>query len=276
MSKLFKLKEWVTVPDAAKNLSIVFGEDVTEADVLRLALDGHLKLSVNFVNHAVARSAKWIPRAEYTELIELERALGKISQTSGKPILKYGERVMPIEGVWDLAMIGAERLDVEHQYQLMTGGAPVTLVNIDGTFVTSYDGQIYQLLTHYDDNPYCNSEEQKKSRAKKSLYDPDNYFTAGGLPEDGVIVVRTTMLREFEQAINDKPASTEKPLTTTERNTLLTVIAALCDYSAIDPKARGAAQQIANLTQEIGAAITDDTIRNVLAKIPSAVEARKK
>ena len=50
MKKLLKLREWLTVPEAAGHLSILFGEDVTEADVLRLALDGHLTLSVNFVN----------------------------------------------------------------------------------------------------------------------------------------------------------------------------------------------------------------------------------
>jgi hypothetical protein len=42
MGKLFNLKEWLTVADAARHLTIVFGEDVTEADVLRLALDERL------------------------------------------------------------------------------------------------------------------------------------------------------------------------------------------------------------------------------------------
>ncbi len=54
-SKLFKLKEWLTIPETAKNLSITFGEEVTEADVLRLGLDKHLKLSVNFPNYAYAK-----------------------------------------------------------------------------------------------------------------------------------------------------------------------------------------------------------------------------
>ncbi|MHB9100341.1 MAG: hypothetical protein ACYC2E_02320 [Sulfuricella sp.] len=48
MRKLDKLKKWLTIVDAARYLSIAFDEDVSEADVLRLALDGHLKLSVNF------------------------------------------------------------------------------------------------------------------------------------------------------------------------------------------------------------------------------------
>jgi hypothetical protein len=40
LKKLPKLKDWLTVPDAARHLSILFGDDVSEADVLRLALDG--------------------------------------------------------------------------------------------------------------------------------------------------------------------------------------------------------------------------------------------
>jgi hypothetical protein len=58
MSRLFKLKEWINVGDAAKRLSALFEENVTAADVLRLALDGHLKLSINFVNNAKARGGK--------------------------------------------------------------------------------------------------------------------------------------------------------------------------------------------------------------------------
>jgi hypothetical protein len=68
----------------------------------------------------------------------------------------------------------------------------------------------------------------------------------------------------------------DKPLKTTERNTLLTIIAALCDYSAIDLKERGVAVQIAKMTEEIGATVTDDTVRKMLEKIPDALEARMK
>lgn len=41
---LFQLKAWLSLEEAAKHLTIVFGENVTEIDVLRLGLDGHLKL----------------------------------------------------------------------------------------------------------------------------------------------------------------------------------------------------------------------------------------
>ena len=39
MKKLLKLKQWLTVADAAHHLGILFGEDVSEADVLRLEGD---------------------------------------------------------------------------------------------------------------------------------------------------------------------------------------------------------------------------------------------
>jgi hypothetical protein len=47
--KLAKLKEWFAVPDAARYLSARLDETVNDSDVLRLALDGHLKLSVRFL-----------------------------------------------------------------------------------------------------------------------------------------------------------------------------------------------------------------------------------
>lgn len=72
------------------------------------------------------------------------------------------------------------------------------------------------------------------------------------------------------------PAVTDKPLTTKERRTLLTIIAALCDYSAIKHQERGAASQIAKLTEAIGAPVTDDTVRTVLARVSDALEARMK
>ncbi len=64
MSKLLNLKQWLTIKDAARHLSILFGEDVGEADILRLGLDKKLQLSVNLVNHATVKRQKIIPISE--------------------------------------------------------------------------------------------------------------------------------------------------------------------------------------------------------------------
>lgn len=71
-------------------------------------------------------------------------------------------------------------------------------------------------------------------------------------------------------------AMVDKGMTTTERNTLLTIIAALCKYEGLDPQGRGAAQRIMEMTDDLGAHVDDGTIRTALAKIPVAVETRMK
>lgn len=58
--RLFDLKKWLTLEDAAHHLSVLFGEEVAVADVLRLALDGHLVLSINLVNKTLARAGRLV------------------------------------------------------------------------------------------------------------------------------------------------------------------------------------------------------------------------
>ncbi len=68
----------------------------------------------------------------------------------------------------------------------------------------------------------------------------------------------------------------DKTLGKRERDTLLTIIAAFCKYESLDLKERGLAARIAQMTQDLGAPVTDDTIRSVLGQIPGAVESRMK
>ncbi len=88
----------------------------------------------------------------------------------------------------------------------------------------------------------------------------------------GMIAEKNALLGERDSL----RAMVDRAMTTTERNTLLTIIAALCDYSDIKLQERGAASKIVKMTEEIGAPVTDDTIRNVFGKIPDALESRKK
>ncbi len=56
MSKLFNLKKWVTLDDAAKRLSMTFNEEVKVKDLLQFGLNGHLTLSVDFPNKASGKN----------------------------------------------------------------------------------------------------------------------------------------------------------------------------------------------------------------------------
>jgi hypothetical protein len=80
---------------------------------------------------------------------------------------------------------------------------------------------------------------------------------------------------EAEEGLQDGSGGA-KPLGKRERDTLLTIIAAFCKFESYDLKERGLATKIAQLTQDLGAPVSDDTIRAVLAQIPDAVESRMK
>lgn len=334
MSKLFKLKEWLSVADTARHLTIAFGEEVTEADVLRLALDGHLQLSVNFVNHAQARCGQIIPWEETEWLLvpPLVKASTKNEDQESIPdnrrktppklqtlwekaplheregllpilrslnidderYLKLSNEVVTITGVWDLSMIGNEQLDIEHAYQNLTGGPAVTLQGIDGAFVHKSDKQMYQLQEDFDDNEYQSgstaqleqlkakivNEDIEKSEAerllkqhkearKKFLKERESqpklsrYFPAGGLPKDSVLVVRTEALRDFERKVTETPEqSVEKPISTTERNSLLTIIGLMAKdgYGNDLTKPYQLAKEIQEAAEQLGIKISDDTI----------------
>lgn len=178
MGKLFDLKEWLTVAEAARHLATLFEEEVTEADVLRLALDGRLRLSVNFVNHAIARRGKVIPLSEartapglFTREGEEPYEVVLAININDRDFLELEEIIQHLTGVWDLPMIGGEGLDVEHAYQQLTGGPAVTLTNLEGAFVQrAYEG-IYQLQASYDDNEYQAGSSAALDRLKQHIAD---------------------------------------------------------------------------------------------------------
>ena len=136
------------------------GEDVSEADVLRLALDGHLALSVYLVNSAVARLGKVIPISEAMTVPgipvpgEQPRQVVLGLQLNDSECLVVESDIVTIKGVWDLSPIGGAFLDVENKYHESTGGPVVTRQSVDGVWVKNKDGQLWQLQESYDDSEF--------------------------------------------------------------------------------------------------------------------------
>lgn len=259
MGKLYSLKKWLTLPEAAQYLTTIFDESVAEADVLRLALDGHLTLSVNFINHARARCGKVVPieNAKYQEFSpELIEHLPIPAERKGRPVvifsgltlnekevLELENQVVTLNGVYDLPMIGSEALDVEQMCQKLTGGPDVNLFCLEGALVKCPDGKMCVLQESFDNNEFQSgsraqlqeiegaidggtldsveaeallkvfSEKRKKFLQKpRDLRDPNNYYPAGGLPIDSVLVVRIDALRELQEKLIAQDGSMNKVL----------------------------------------------------------------
>lgn len=303
MSKLLKFKSWLTLQDAANRLSISAGEPVSEADILRLGLDGHLKLSVHFVNHARARMGKVVPWSEtrwsfappmfegtegqaLTEadivsttpehLQKLWRETPIEFRDKYRPFLmslvidetrflNLASEVSTLTDVWDLPMLGNEKLDVERAYQQLTGGPNVTLAVLEGTFVSQGEDVICQLQESWDQNPFQRGSMAQLERLKAAIFErdmskeradealqahkedrtiflentrkrpeSDRYDPADGLPEDAVLVVRTAALSELENQFSAAEELPEKPLDKRELRSAGLIIAALSAMAKLD------------------------------------------
>ena len=282
MQKLLKLKDWVTVPEAARYLSILFSEDVTEADVLRLALDEHLALSVNFVNGASVQcseiaddgpvatvsvqmsedeAASWFEELRIASLGALEE-FGNGLEFSSNVTVKY------ITGIWDVLMGGCTRAIVENKYQSLSGGPAVDPYFLkSGFLVTHPNGTRAIILERFSDDEIEDNNLGTLPDNHPSRYQP------GQIPSDAVLVIRTSALQDLEAMLSEPEPATERPLKRRERDSLLVIIAALAELNGIDVKRPSkAAVEIESATIQKGARISARAIEDHLRRIPDALE----
>ncbi|AKQ56398.1 Uncharacterised protein [Bordetella hinzii] len=338
MSKLYKLKEWLTVSDAAKYLSHSLEEDVTEADILRLGLDGHIKLSVylpngaqvkrgKIVTHSIDELVAAIARDEVPDNLTsipvprsfAQKGLAAIHDKSEGSVpfitsLRLSdtqwatlnhEEVTSVWGLWDLPMIGGERLDIEHQYLALTGGPSITAETLDGAFLVRGPDDICQVQADFDDNEYqqgskaqgleleryiterniesaeaerlretFNAKREKYKEARRIKKYHENFYPSGGLPDDSVLVVRTQVLDEFKQTLVEPET---KEIGTRERDTLYKIIIGMAirgyghDASA---QRSSAIADIARDLEEVGLPVSDDTIRKYMKEAAALLDSK--
>jgi hypothetical protein len=262
LPKLLKLKEWLTVAEAARHLSIMFDEEVSEPDVLRLGLDGHIALSINMVNYTPAQCGPILSKEAATQTfpgannttIEVYRGIELRSDAFWQP----EKTITSIYGVYDLMMLGSERDDVRRRYQELTDGLDVEETTLEGRFV-SRDGIACRPGTAFTDR-----------RGRLAL------GHLSSLTSVGVLVVRVSEIRKFEARVSEMNKAPEKDVGQRERTTLLVIIAALAKLPRIDvSKPSSAAAAIESQTALMGARVAARTIENHLNRIPEALESKQ-
>jgi hypothetical protein len=313
LSKLFKLKEWLTLNEAASHLSVVLGEPVALSDLYRLTLDGHITLSANFVNRAKARIGRFVKTQDIEFfLIEYDCFSGekldkpyysRVNQdirVSEDNWIQLDSDVVSIQGLWDLTMIGAEANDIEHYYQQLTSGIDVKLICLEGVCLRQGDVICQLQYTFAIPGSKAHKEKIEKFISNNELSDDEVdrlrseyevkrkkyldgkmeserepiYFPSSSLDDhDYVLVVRTKEITRFIQSLEDTPPK-EKPLTSKERNSLLLLIGALCKQLDIDPNKRGITPALVKMTQLNGASLEKDKILDILKQIGPAMESR--
>ena len=144
MSLLYNLKDWFSLPDAAKRISIGIDEQISQDDLIQLILEGHLPLSW-FIRHIPARRV-----APFTLLFgkgftpaifpSKEEPDGRVKAIECRHYSIDGEDVIPrLEGPYrlELELCGALK-DWVHSFLTGTGGE---LITIDGFLYPTKKGR---------------------------------------------------------------------------------------------------------------------------------------
>jgi hypothetical protein len=149
----------------------------------------------------------------------------------------------------------------------LTGGPSVEDQTLEGPIVRREDGMHCQLLSHFSDNEFVNPNSLKEPRNH-----PANYYPAGGLPADSVLVVKTSALRDLEERLAE-PDHKIEACRTARAHVPVGIIAALAELAKLDvTKPSSAAVAIESQTVRMGVRVAARTIENHLKLIPEVLE----
>lgn len=226
MSNLLKLKEWITLGDAAKYMSNLWAEDVSEADILRFALDERLVLSVVFGTSAYAKKLVPIDESEARwETLRRDDGTTFKIPTGGTVDFRsqWYKRVPEVDaincGPWDLAMDEGVPLDVLSRLSQLTS-EPAGYERGSYVYVMSIHGDLYLLQRHIEFDRFG-------SRGERPYWHADNFSDSSRLPEVHTLVIRTKVLQDFMDATSNSPKKQDTALGSRERTSYLNIIGAL-------------------------------------------------
>ncbi len=290
MSKLFKLKEWLTLDEAANHLSSAFGEPVTVADIYRLALDNYIILSANFINLAGAKKVELIKATDLKYRIVIPKGIKdfpedkcfRVPFNAKYPIskeywLKSKEpKLFMIKGLWDLPLIGDEKLTIEQLYQQKTSGLSIKEEPIKGVFVQRGNSYFQLYNNEYENEDElnytseCNLNEPSFSRPKTDHSYPMSLLSK----QNTVLVIRMKEVTRFIQSLEEQPLE-EKPLHDKERTTLLVLLGSILNKANFNLNERGISGKIKRATESNNPPISEETVRKLIPQILSAVELKQ-
>ena len=236
---LRKLRKWLTLGEAASELSTALSEDVDASDVLRLVLDRLLPLSIDLPAKTTAHCRKLSDNA---------------------PDAPQTPRT--IDGVWDVPMVDRAKSQIEQDYQWQRAGLYVPRDAPVGALVKQ-DDLVCQV-------PPDRGESGLSSRLESEF--PQGSVLGVRRP------ALDEFIRQQLPVQAPTSASLDRPLKERERATLLTIIAALAKTAEIDvSQPSKAGGQIEALTIEVlRIRIPARTVENHLKAIPDALERRGK
>ena len=235
MKKLYALKGWFSLSDAAGRLSAGLGEQVTVADILQLVIEGHLPLSLYFLTAPALRVAPYTAlygRGFSTDFIGmLERFCPENKPPQDMLItsmrwecLDEDESILYLEE-------GPYRLELECS-DALRGWVYGKLTNTLGElispgelFVSDNEGTFWQIMEHQTGYSYRTPEgEEEKIES--------SYLPASSFPDKAELIIQRADIEIFENSLADQPSTKAALLLPRAETSYLNIIAALLEVIA--------------------------------------------
>lgn len=272
MNRLLEIKEWATIPQAAKYLSDSLKEEVTEADVLQFALSGKITLSVvlsgtesGAICKITSPRINYIPFEENDELGIIKRELIRNHHV----LETYIETILCLKGTFDLTMYGGEFSFVFDYFK-----------NLDKETEADW------FISSTSDGSPAVLEKGDKLYALYSKFKPtepwmDTQYNSHSLPSDSQLVIRTSILKKFAQFLCENNTPSKKNTNQAEIdnqkavNSLRKMIIAMAiDCYGYDPrkKKNSATKDITAAIERVNLTLGDDAVRNHLKMAAELLE----
>jgi hypothetical protein len=265
MKKIYKLKQWYSIKDAANRLTQTLSESVQEFDILELALEGHIQLYW-YMRHVPSVEVEF-GRKKLQPLIIKGK---KISFESDNGIEYFIDSYSEVNPNSDITRLnGAHQLLLEQCGALVdylrsfitgTGGE---LVSINGYYVKDTEGKTWNIVERFDETYFNNSDQDKDSDFGR-YYNSRNYYPSPYWPVFTELGFTKAELEKFEGQLNDNVVQEIKPK---QRATLLKIISAMAkDGYGYDSTASRSPfpKELEGILDNLGMPVSDDTIRKWL------------
>ncbi len=177
--KVFTLRKWLSLQEAAEHLSDLFSESVTERDVLNLALDGALTLSVNFLSQ--------YETGIICEPVTEDHWLWGLSSTG----FARTKKEVTLHGIYDLPMIAGNKAIVQ-RFAFKYDDVPFE----NGIYLAAESGDVIELqcTIFHDDG------DGQRYTAKQSAIE---------LPDGAILCIRPSALTVLaSRAVTDSADTT--------------------------------------------------------------------
>ncbi|CAH1387980.1 hypothetical protein [Candidatus Nitrotoga sp. M5] len=267
-----EISEWFTLEKAAEKISIILKKKIDESEVLKLALDGDLKLSVDLPIPTAARSASIVAIADESKetIIPKDLILKAPKDAYYLKIEKGNKKLEKIQGIFDLPLKFGEYEAVRAEYSRKVNKKNIKLSH-NRPLIVEQNGQfncIQKVLRQKIDIP------KSYGLGTVSMFAGTN--NAIDFPKHASFVIRLEALKRYEESISLTNPSTEKPLAQNERTTLLIIIDVLLKQLKLKPDTKSLPKNIAGMTVDNETPVSEDAIRTALSKIPDALLRRVK